>query len=89
MVFDYGTIGSMSIMGTMKKLSILRRENQGFFHGFASDRDRAGVMLKFQDLYYPQSHEFRLDAIDKTDKVIRDAATRFARSSALDSTPRS
>ena len=63
MRFEYGTLDSQTIRGSLKSIQIMISENQGAHFGFKDQRSKAKVRLDFQEMYYPASHEWRSQII--------------------------
>ncbi len=76
MTFEYGTLSS-SPPGEMKTLQILRLENQGAHHGYASSADETRIRGAFRELFYPSSPVWRTKVIQDTRTLLRTVLPRF------------
>ncbi len=71
MAFEYGTMNSQTMMGSIKSLHTTLLENQGYIHGYASTEDEEKITAAFVEMYYPSSPEWRV-------KVISDSRAVFS-----------
>ena len=59
MTFEYGTIGSDTMVGSLDSLYRTKLENQGFQYGFANETSKRVVAERFLALYTPPSPAWR------------------------------
>lgn len=71
MAFEYGTMNSQTMMGSIKSLHTTLLENQGYIHGYSSPEDEQKIKAAFVEMYYPSSPEWRV-------KVITDSRAVFS-----------
>jgi len=71
MAFEYGTMDSQTMMGSIKSLHTTLLENQGYIYGYASPEDEQKITAAFVEMYYPSSPEWRV-------MVIRDSRAVFS-----------
>jgi hypothetical protein len=77
MVFEYGTMDSQTMPGSIRSLHNMIIENQGFWHGYESDDDEAEVKRRFREHYNPSSHIWRTKVIHDSDAIFRRSITNF------------
>ena len=71
MTFEYGTMDSQTILGSIKTLHITALENQGFQFGYASEKDERKVKRAFRELFYPASAAWRTKVMQDTRTVLK------------------
>lgn len=69
-VFEYGTMDSQKVLGSIKSLHITVLENQGAQHGYASPADQERIQRDYREMFSPSSPHWRV-------KVIRDSQAMF------------
>lgn len=77
MVFEYGTMDSQTMPGSIRSLHNMIIENQGFWHGYESDDDEAEVKRRFREHYNPSSHIWRTKVIHDSDAIFRRSIANF------------
>lgn len=78
MLFEYGTVGSSKILGSIKSLHIMMLENQGEHYGYVSDEDQKKVKHDFVELYNLSSDSWRSQIIDETKIIFDKSLKRFS-----------
>jgi hypothetical protein len=63
MVFEYGTLDSKTIIGSIRSIHNMVLENQGFHYGYAEDSDRTKVQENFSEMYNPSCEVWRSKVI--------------------------
>lgn len=69
MPFEFGTLDTKSIFGSMRALNNLMIENQGYLYGYATERDRKIATKRFVEGFYPSSEMWRSKAIEDSRKL--------------------
>lgn len=77
MVFEYGTLNSQTTMGSLKSIHIMILENQGYQHGFRSEKDSLRVKADIREMYYPESENWRNYSMQQTQDVFDVVLPRF------------
>ncbi|HKJ43855.1 MAG TPA: M14 family metallopeptidase, partial [Sunxiuqinia sp.] len=72
MRFEYGTLDSHTLMGSLNSIQIMISENQGAHFGFRDQKSEEKVKIDFREMYYPSSHEWR-------SKILRDSFEMMSR----------
>ncbi len=62
-VFEYGTMDSQTLMGTLKSLHVNVLENQGYFHGYSTQENEEIIRFDYREMYYPSSPEWKVKII--------------------------
>lgn len=63
-VFEYGTMDTQNMMGSIKSLHINVLENQGYFFGYSAEKDKEIIKSDYREMYYPSSPEWRAKVIN-------------------------
>ncbi len=74
---EYGTLDSQTLIGGIRSLQRMRLENQGFQHGFSSDRVKQGVLQRFADMFDPPDGTWRRGILDATRRDVPILVDRF------------
>lgn len=59
MCFEYGTLDSQGILGSLKSMHIMILENQGAHYGYRNEKNEQKVKRLFQEMYFPSSPVWR------------------------------
>lgn len=78
MLFEYGTVGSRKILGSIKSLHIMMLENQGEHYGYVSDEDKKKVKYDFVEMYNLSSDSWRSQIIEETRIIFDKSLKRFS-----------
>ncbi len=78
MTFEYGTLNSQTLLGSIKSLHIMVLENQGAHHGYASAADEEKVKHDFIEMFAPSSPAWKTKVMQDTRAVLETALERFA-----------
>lgn len=78
MLFEYGTVGSSKILGSIKSLHIMMLENQGEHYGYVSDEDQKKVKHDFVEMYNLSSDSWRSQIIEETGIILDKSLKRFS-----------
>jgi hypothetical protein len=74
---EYGTLDSQTTIGGIRSLQRMRLENQGFHHGFASERAKRGVLQRFSDMFDPPDPAWRSKILQTTLREVPILVGRF------------
>lgn len=77
MVMEFGTLNTSETMGSVKSAHISIIENQGFQHGYKTEKDREKVMADYYEMFYPPSEKWRSNAIDKAREMMKVVIKRY------------
>ena len=77
MAFEYGTMDSQTMIGSIKSLHTTLLENQGFIHGYASPEDEQIIKAAFLEMYYPSAPQWRVKVINDSREVLATALNNF------------
>jgi hypothetical protein len=64
--FEFGTLNSLTTIGSMRSLNIMIAENQGYHHGYHGPQDKYHIQDSFIDMYFPHSEAWRSHAIEQS-----------------------
>jgi hypothetical protein len=71
MIFEYGTVDNLGVLGSLKSLFLMIRENQGRHFGYQTKTTEEVVKHQFKEHYYPSDPEWRNAILKKTEELIR------------------
>lgn len=77
MVFEFGTLDSQTTMGSIKSLQNMIVENQGFHHGYKTEKDESKIKTDILEMYYPSSENWRSKAIEDARRTLSQAVKEF------------
>lgn len=69
-VFEYGTMDSQKTLGSIESLRRMVLENQGAHFGYQNDASEAEVKNLFEDMFFPQSEQWKSSILIQTQKLI-------------------
>lgn len=69
-VFEYGTMDSQKILGSIESLRRMVLENQGAHFGFQNEASKGEVKNLFEDMFFPQSEQWKANILNQTEKLI-------------------
>ena len=72
MVFEFGTMNSQEMFGSLKSLHILIMENQGANFGYKKQSFHNKVEQDMMELYFPSSLAWRSESIRISDEMFDD-----------------
>ncbi|NOQ24802.1 MAG: DUF2817 domain-containing protein [Bacteroidales bacterium] len=78
MLFEYGTVGSRKMLGSIKSLHIMMLENQGEHYGYVSNEDQKKVKHDFVEMYNLSSDSWRSQIIEETKIIFDKSLKRFS-----------
>lgn len=70
MVFEFGTMDSQKTFGSLRSLHNMILENQGFHHGYKSEKTEAKIKENFLEMFYPSSIAWRSKVIMDTKEIL-------------------
>ena len=79
MTFEFGTLDSQTTMGSLVSIHNMILENQGFHHGYTSEKAQRKVEDSFREMYYPSSLAWRSIVMDQTFKMMELVFQRLER----------
>jgi len=77
MTFEFGTLDTLTTMGSIKALHNMVIENQGFFNGYKSEKDEREVKSRFLESYYPSSETWRSKAVSDGRIILIQAIDKY------------
>ncbi len=77
MVFEFGTLDSLTTMGSIKSLHNMIVENQGFHHGYSTGHDETRIKKNILEMYYPSSKKWRSKALKDARELMDKALKNF------------
>lgn len=66
-VFEYGTLNSQKVTGSIESLRRMVLENQKFQFGFEKKSESQEIDTLFKDMFYPDDNGWRQSAFEQTD----------------------
>jgi len=76
--FEYGTLNSQSIMGSIRSLHNMILENQGFHHGYENTKTENLVKHRFREMFFPSSEIWRYQIMKQTSEILPVLIDRYA-----------
>ncbi len=70
-VFEFGTMNSQKLFGSIKSLQIMIIENQGHQFGYTDKKNEKEVKELFREMYYPKSAQWRASVLQESYETIR------------------
>ena len=77
MTFEYGTVNNLTTVGSIKALRTMIMENQGWHHGYRSEKVKEEITHRFREIYYPSSERWRSQIIRRTREVLGEVVERY------------
>ncbi len=62
-MFEFGTINTHTLKGSLKLLINTRFENQGFHYGYKRTKDKEKIKKEYHEMFYPSSNGWRTKVI--------------------------
>lgn len=78
MTFEFGTLDTLTTMGSIKALHNVIVENQGAMFGYASNADEKGVKSRYLEGYYPSSRAWRSKAVHDARPILLNAVQKYS-----------
>lgn len=79
MAFEYGTLDTRKVFGSIKALHNVMIENQGVHYGYATIEDEKETKKRFAEGYYPSSERWRSKVIEDSRKMLRHALKNYGK----------
>jgi len=76
--FEYGTLNSQSIIGSIGSLHNMIMENQGFHHGYENSQTENLVKHRFREMFFPSSKIWRYQIMKQTSEILPVLIERYA-----------
>jgi hypothetical protein len=76
--FEYGTLNSQSIIGSIGSLHNMILENQGFHHGYENSKTENLVKHRFREMFFPSSKIWRYQIMKQTSEILPVLIDRYA-----------
>jgi hypothetical protein len=76
--FEYGTLNSQSIIGSIGSLHNMILENQGFHHGYENSKTENLVKHRFREMFFPSSKIWRFQIMKQTSEILPVLIERYA-----------
>ena len=76
--FEYGTLNSQSITGSIRSLHNMILENQGFHHGYENSQTENLVKHRFREMFFPSSEIWRYQIMKQTSEILPVLIDRYA-----------
>ena len=77
MTFEFGTLDSQTMLGSLKSIRNMIAENQGHHHGYATDKDRSAVQKRIAEMYYPDDPLWQNAVVTQTRDLLPKAVKRL------------
>ncbi len=77
-VFEFGTLNSHKIVGSIRSLHNMILENQGFHHGYKNNKAEKIVKNRFREMFFPSSEIWRSQAMKQTSEILQVLIDRYA-----------
>jgi hypothetical protein len=76
--FEYGTLNSQSLFGSIRSLHNMILENQGFHHGYENSEAENLVKHRFREMFFPSSKVWRSQIMKQTSEILPILIGRYA-----------
>lgn len=76
--FEYGTLNSQSVTGSIRSLHNMILENQGFQHGYENSETENLVKHRFREMFFPSSEIWRSQIMKQTSEILPVLINRYA-----------
>ena len=76
--FEYGTLNSQSIFGSIRSIHNMILENQGFHHGYENSKAENLVTHRFREMFFPSSKIWRSQIMKQTSEMLPVLIERYA-----------
>jgi hypothetical protein len=77
MTFEYGTLDSQTILGSMESLYRIKRENQFFHYGSLGDKNTSLIKKDFVEMFNPSDQKWKLKVEKSTVDTFQVLIPRF------------
>jgi hypothetical protein len=77
MLFEYGTLNSLTTLGSVKSIHTMILENQGNRFGYSTHEDSLRVRRHFMEMYNPSSETWRSKVMDDTYRIMEQVLMRY------------
>lgn len=77
MTFEYGTMNSQSLKGSLESLLRVKRENQGVHFGYNSKSDEVKIKNDFKLMFCPKDSEWREQVMRTSKEIFPKVINRF------------
>ena len=79
MPFEFGTLNSQTITGSLTSIHRMILENQSFNNGFKNPGSKKKVLNDFMEMYYPSSLAWRSEVIRQSRDMLKLCLDRFSK----------
>ncbi len=76
--FEYGTLESQSMVGSIRSLQNIILENQGFHYGYENNHTEDLVKNRFREMFFPSSKIWRSQIMKQTSEILPILIDRYA-----------
>lgn len=77
--FEYGTLNSNTLSGSLKSLQIMILENQGYHFGYSNKQSEKRIQEMFLEDFYPSSLSWRSETVRETRVLFKETIENFTR----------
>lgn len=77
MVFEYGTLDSQTTTGAIESIHRIILENQGYWKGFANEKEKETIQATYREMFYPISPAWRTKVTLDTEKTWKAIFSQF------------
>ncbi len=70
MLFEFGTMDTQKMFGSLKSMQIMILENQGAQYGYKNKQNESKIKMMFDEMYYPSSPVWRSKVISDAYKIM-------------------
>jgi len=78
-VFEFGTLNSHKIVGSVRSLQNVILENQGFHHGYKNSKMEDIVKKRFREMFFPSSKLWRSQIMKQTSEILPVLIDRYTK----------
>lgn len=78
MTYEFGTLDSQTLRGSLRSLWIMVLENQGRHQGYLSQDDEKKSLLEYELLFNPQNTDWRRSVLQQGSEALATTLGRFA-----------
>lgn len=78
-VFEFGTLNSQELAGSVRSLHNMIIENQGFHHGYKNNQSEKIVKTRFREMFFPSSEIWRSQIMKQASEILPVLTDRYTK----------
>ncbi|MBN8537924.1 MAG: DUF2817 domain-containing protein [Deltaproteobacteria bacterium] len=77
LAFEFGTLDSQKLLGSLDSLYRMISENKGFNNGYQNEKDKKYIQNLFSEMFYPKDFQWRDEVLNQSKSAIENAIHFF------------